>query len=312
MADPQVYSVIAELFAGAGAPPARGDWQARRNQSEAFYSGMFAAQFGEVDCVTENISVPVSDGSSIECASYIPKTGDFDRVIVYFHGGGFIGGSVVSHQLWCSWLAVETDSQVVSVGYRLAPESPAPIPQEDAYSAAAYFAARNEDDANPRPFVVGGDSSGAGLATSVALMARDRKDFLIDALFLIQPMLDDRTEQAPEDKLPLLTWSLDDNATAWEAVLGESKGTDGVSSYVAPGRATDLSNFPTTFLEICEIDLFFEEGFSLLTKLVNEGIPVEAHILRGVPHAFDVLAPSAPVSTRALANRIGFLKSILQ
>ncbi len=311
MADPQVYSVIAELFAGAGSPPARGDWLTRRNQSEAFYGGMFAAQFGQVDCKAEETSVSASDGASIECVSYSPKSGAFDRVIVYFHGGGFIGGSVVSHQLWCSWLAVESNSQVVSVGYRLAPESPAPVPQEDAYSAAVYFAARNKSDTNSRPFVVGGDSSGAGLAASVALMARDRKDFLIDALFLIQPMLDDRTEEISVDKLPLLTWSLDDNATAWEAMVGESKGTDDVSPYVAPGRAADLSNFPPTYLEICEIDLFFEEGFSFLTKLVNGGVPVDAHILRGVPHAFDVLAPSAAVSTRALANRIGFLRSIL-
>lgn len=310
MINPQVYSVMAELFAGAAAPPARGDWLARRNQSEGFYAGMFAAQFGQVDCAVEKIMVPAGDGTDIECASYSPNSGSFDRVILYFHGGGFIGGSVASHQLWCSWLAVETNSQVVSAGYRLAPESPAPVPQEDAYSAAAFFAARNKNDSNLRPFVVGGDSSGAGLAVGVALMARDRKDYLIDALFLIQPMLDDRTEEIAVEKLPLLTWSPDDNATAWEALIGDRKGTDDVSIYVAPSRAKDLSELPPTFLEICEIDLFFAEGFSFLTHLVKAGVSVDAYLVRGVPHAFDVIAPNAAVSVRAMANRMGFLRSI--
>lgn len=310
MADSEVYSAISELFAGAEAPPAKGDWLARRNQSESFYGGMFAAQFGNVDCVKESTSVSVSNGAEIECISYTSGSGVFDRVLMYFHGGGFIGGSVSSHELWCSWLALETNSRVVSVGYRLAPDWPAPVPQEDAYAATAHFAALNNAEADSRPFVVGGDSSGAGIAASVALMARDRNDFSIDALFLIQPMLDDRRERIGDEKLPFLTWSLDDNATAWEALLGDARGTESLSPYLAPGRATDLTGLPTTYLEVCELDLFFAEGFDFLTKLIEAGISVNAQIIAGVPHAFDVLAPSAEVSRRALASRVGFLRSI--
>lgn len=308
MTDAEVYGAIADLFAGAGAPPAKGDWLTRRNQSEGFYSGMFATQFGQVDCMIEELSVSTQDGANLKCVSYRPSSGKFDRVLVYFHGGGFIGGSVNSHELWCNWLANESNSEVVAVEYRLCPEWPAPVPQEDAYTAAAFVAARRDI---PVPLVVGGDSSGAGLATSVALMARDRKGFVIDALFLIQPMLDDRDEEIAVEKLPLLTWSLDDNATAWEAMIGDGRGTDIVPDYVAPGRAVDLAGFPPAYLEVCEYDLFFAEGFSLLTRLVEAGTSVDAHIMRGVPHAFDVLAPKAGVSVRARANRIGFLTSIL-
>lgn len=311
MTDPEVYGAIAELFAGASAPPARGDWLTRRNQSEGFYGGMFSAHFGHINCAKELISVRSDDGTDIECASYTPEGARVEKTIIYFHGGGFIGGSVASHEPWCKWIATETNSQVVSVGYRLAPEVRAPIPQEDAYAAAAFFAGRHESDSRRLPLVVGGDSSGAGLAASVAIMARDREDFQINALLLIQPMLDDRSERITDDKEPLLTWSLDDNATAWEALLPESRGGESVSLYVAPGRAEDLSGLPHTYLEICELDLFYSEGFDFLVKLVKAGIPVDAHILPGVPHAFDVLAPDAAVSQRALMNRSGFLNSIM-
>jgi acetyl esterase/lipase len=218
---------------------------------------------------------------------------------------------VASHDVWCRWLARETRSQVISVGYRLAPEFPAPVPQEDAYSATAWIAARNDASERRVPLVVAGDSSGAGLAASVALMARDRSGPQIDAQVLIHPMLDDRATRVIEEKLPFLTWSENDNSTAWDALLGRDAGTDDVSPYAAPARMQDLSKLPKTYIEICELDLFFSEGVNFLSRLANADIQVEAHLLPGVPHAFDVLAPEAGVSQRMLAARSAFIKSVV-
>jgi len=310
MHDPEIYEVIATLFEGAPQPLERGDWLARRNQSEGFYGGMFPANFGNVECRSNELNIPSYDGTVLLCQEYTPQSGDFERVVVYFHGGGFIGGSVASHDVWCRWLARETQSQVISVGYRLAPEFPAPVPQEDSFSATAWIAQRNEASMHPVPIVVAGDSSGAGLAASVALMARDRNGPVIDAQVLIHPMLDDRSTPIADDKVPYLTWSKDDNDTAWQALLADKAGSEDVSPYVASARMEDLSGVPTTYIEICKLDLFYSEGIKFFMKLMAADIEVEAHVLRGVPHAFDVLAPEAGVSQRMLATRCAFIKSV--
>ena len=310
MQDPEVYDVITALFAGASEAPARGDWMARRQQSEGFYSAMFNTHFGHVDGLCEDMAVSQPEEADLTCRVITPANGDVRRIIAYFHGGGFMGGSVDSHEAWCRWLARETNSQIVLVGYRLAPDVSAPIPQEDAYRAAVWIAKRNQASASPLPFVLAGDSSGAGLVAAVALMARDRGGPGLDALMMIQPMLDDRPAPISPEKLPCLTWSPDDNFTAWQALLGESVGSSEVSPYVAPGRMQDLSGLPFTYIEVCELDLFFAEGFAFLSRLVECGVRVDGLLVPGVPHAFDVLAPNSAAAQRVLSARTAFLRSI--
>lgn len=312
MMDPEVQSAIEQLFAGAATtPPAEGDWLTRRQQSEGFYSAMLGERYGAPQGSQETALIPVDGDEQIRIVSFEPKIGEIKRNVVYFHGGGFIGGSISSHESWCDWLARSTESRVIAVSYRLAPEVTAPTPQEDCFAATKWIAENVGTSQLHLPLVVAGDSSGAGLAASVALMARDRGGPAISAQMLIQPMLDDRPPTPADWKLPYLTWSLADNNTAWFALLGDRRGTEHLPSFLAPAREKDLSGLPPTYLELCELDLFFDEGFEYLQSLVGAGVRVDAQVLKGTPHAFDVLAPHAAVTKRSIDARCAFLNSIV-
>ena len=99
-----------------------------------------------------------------------------------------------------------------------------------------------------------GDSAGGGLAAGVCLLARDRGGPPIAQQLLIYPMLDDRAHTPDPQLLPFLTWTYDDNLTGWAALLGDSAGTDTVSPYAAPARATDLTGLPDTYIDVGDLE----------------------------------------------------------
>ena len=115
--------------------------------------------------------------------------------LVYFHGGGFVVGSVDLYDVDCRRIAAEVGAVVVSVDYRLAPEHPFPAPLEDCYAALVWVAEHADElGADPDRIAVGGESAGGGLAAGVALLARDRGGPPLCLQFLGIPELDDRLD----------------------------------------------------------------------------------------------------------------------
>jgi len=163
---------------------------------------------------------------------------------------------------------------------------------------------------DPARLAVMGDSAGGGLAAGVCLLARDRGGPAIAQQILVYPMLDDRTSVPDPQLVPFLTWTYDDNVTGWRALLGESAGDGDVSPYAAPARATDLSGLPSTYIEVGELDIFRNEDISYARRLADAGVSTELHLYPGCPHAFEGLAPNAPVSQRAVASRVRRLCSL--
>ncbi|MGB3012616.1 MAG: alpha/beta hydrolase fold domain-containing protein, partial [Mycobacterium sp.] len=107
---------------------------------------------------------------------------------------------------------------------------------------------------------------------------------------------------------PLLTWSHDDNRTGWAALLGGAD-TD-VSPYAAPARAQDLSGLPPAYIDVGDLDLFYEQDVHFADRLAAAGVPTELHVHPGCPHAFEMLAPMAAVSVRVMADRVRRLRSL--
>lgn len=230
--------------------------------------------------------------------------------ILYVHGGGMISGSVEIWKPHCLRNVEATGLQMFAVGYRLAPESPAPGPVQDCYSALEWLSANAESMfVDPTKIILWGESAGGGIAAGAALMARD--NMLHPPLakqILIYPMLDDRVKFGEDWLLrDYLTWSEKDNMMGWSALLGEDRaGREEVdiSIYDAPGRAVveDLSRLPSTYIEVGGFDLFYRENLCFATKLLEANVEVEFHSYPGVPHAFDALGPSS-VLKRSLENR---------
>lgn len=123
-------------------------------------------------------------------------------------------------------------------------------------------------------------------------------------------MLDDRTATPDPQIAPFLTWTYEDNMTGWGALLGRDAGTEAATAYAAPARAEDLSGLPQTYLDVGDLDIFRDENIVYARRLADAGVPTELHVYPGCPHAFEVLARSAPVSRRALADRVRRLRSL--
>ena len=189
-------------------------------------------------------------------------------------------------------LASELGCVVVSVDYRLAPETPHPGPIEDCYAALKWMHAHADElGIDPARIAVGGESAGGGLAACLALLARDRGEIPLVFQLLIYPMLDDRTvtEAEPHPFAGAFIWTRDSNRFGWTSLLGCEPGGDEVSPYAAASRATDLKGLPPTFIAVGSLDLFLEEDLEYTRRLLRAGVSTELHIYPGAYHAFNMV-----------------------
>ncbi|HZG87983.1 alpha/beta hydrolase [Paenibacillus sp.] len=204
------------------------------------------------------------------------------------HGGGMILGTADAGNYENAMLCAELGCTVVSVDYRLAPETPSPGPIEDCYAALRWMHANALELGIDRDKIaIGGGSAGGGLAASLALLARDRGEVNILFQRLQFPMLDDRTCIA--DSNPYngeYVWTRECNTLGWKSLLGHDPGAEGVSPYAAPARAEDLTGLPATFISVGAIDLFAEECIEYAKRLIRAGVPTELHVYPGAPHGF--------------------------
>ena len=157
----------------------------------------------------------------------------------------------------------------------------------------------------------GAAGAGGGLAAGLALLARDRKFRPpLAKQVLMAPMLDDRIAEYYERMLPLLTFPYADKTSSWTAYIGrDAAGSELVPPYAAPGRAADLANLPSTYIDGGQLDVFMVEGMVYAKRLAVVGVSTEYHLYPGVPHSFDVFAPVAEITKRAMENRIKAIQS---
>jgi acetyl esterase/lipase len=148
---------------------------------------------------------------------------------------------------------------VISVDYRLAPETPYPGSVEDSYAALKWvYLHADELSVDTTRIAIGGASAGAGLSAALGLLARDRGEVRLAFQFLIYPMLDDRTVTAtkPNPSTGEFMWTADSNRFGWTALLGQEPGGPDVSLYAAAARASHLEGLPPTFIGVGSLDLF--------------------------------------------------------
>ncbi|MDB5475121.1 MAG: arylesterase [Phenylobacterium sp.] len=235
--------------------------------------------------------------------------------ILHVHGGGFVGGRADAHAGKHQALALELNCAIITVEYRLAPETPFPGAVEDCYAALAWLFEQPEAVGVDLERVgVMGESAGGGLAAALALLARDRGEYPLAFQHLIYPMLDDRTSAGrsldPHPGAGELILTHPNNRYAWRSLLGAEPGSEGVSPYAAPARAESLAGLPATFLLTGALDLFLEEDMDFARRLIRAGVPVELHVFPGAFHGFDV-APDVDVSKRARRDSRAALKRAL-
>jgi triacylglycerol lipase len=263
--------------------------------------------YARANVAIEDRVVPGPDGApDVPVTLYRPTdaTGKLP-VLLYLHGGGYVMGTAESSGAASVRTADEVKCLVVSVDYRLAPETHAPGAAEDAHAVLAWL--NKEADSlgiDTNRIAVGGDSAGGGLAAATALLARDLGQYKLCFQLLVYPMLDDRTAaNGPGNPhVGAFIWQHDHNVFAWDAYLGKPSGSADVSPYAAAARATDLAGLPPAYIAVGALDLFLEEDMAYAARLAAAGVPTELHVYPGAYHAFDY-NPEADVAIRAEADK---------
>ncbi|MFV0535046.1 MAG: alpha/beta hydrolase [Cumulibacter sp.] len=254
-----------------------------------------AALFPDVNVSEKNIPGVAGD-PDVRILHYEPKTRTTPTAaLVWIHGGGYVIGTADSDEMLCRRIATETGAVVVSVDYRLAPETVAPGLVHDCYAALAWVH-QNADElgVDPAQVAVGGASAGGGLAATLSILARDKGEYPVAFQFLIYPMLDDRTSSSVPAHAYAgeYIWTPSDNRFGWASILGHEPGGDGVSAHTAAARVESVEGLPPAFIAVGALDLFLEEDLAYATRLIRAGIPTELHVYPGGWHAFDMVADS--------------------
>lgn len=221
--------------------------------------------------------------------------------ILHIHGGGFVMGEAAMSDAENARRAARYGAIVVSVDYRLAPETPFPGPLEDCYAALDWM--MQHADAlgiDPARVVVAGESAGGGLAAALAILCRDRGVHRLSGQFLIYPMIDDRTGDphagaaAPDNpQTGTFVWTREANLFGWRAMRGGRAIPPERIGHFAPARAADHAGLPPAFIATGALDLFVEENLAYAATLARAGVAVEMHVYPGAVHGFQLMAKSA-------------------
>jgi acetyl esterase len=299
--DPQIEFVIG-LVKKANAPEF---WQLTPDQAREQYS-LRVAKLAVKEPIfrTEDRRIP-GPGSPIPIRIYTPREprpGEKLPVLLWFHGGGFVIGSIDTHDSVCRMLANQADCIVVSADYRLAPECKFPAAVEDCEAALKWVALHAvEFGADPQAIALGGDSAGANLATVVAILARDAGHPKIAFQLLIYPCA------APEPETPshykfAEGYVLSRNTITWFFRLYQRSRADSNDFRFAPLIADDLANLPPALVLVAGYDPLRDEGVDYAKRLIEAGNRVRLVNYEGMIHGFILMGGAVDAAKRAVAE----------
>ena len=218
-------------------------------------------------------------------------------LLAWFHGGGWVLGSIETVHGPCSTLAHRSGATVVSVDYRLAPEHVFPAAVEDAWAVTEWLLDHGPALGATGPIAVGGDSAGANLAAVVARRARDRGRALAFQL-LVYPVTDaDLDNGSYRDNASGYWLTRDGMAWFWDQYVPEG---DRFHPDASPLRATDLAGVAPALVITAEYDPLRDEGEAYADRLRDAGVPVRLHRYEGLMHGFFRLPAVIDRSREAL------------
>lgn len=241
---------------------------------------------------------------------YQPE-GDSLPVVVYFHGGGWVIGSVESHDGYCRTLANASQAIVVSVEYRLAPEHGFPAAAEDAHAATTWVA-KNAESLGGKAGKIGvvGDSAGGNLAAAAALMARDRGGPNIGCQVLIYPITDCNFD-TPSYLDFADDYFLTRQAMMWFWDQYCPNEADRRNPYVSLNRAESLTDLPPALILTAEYDPLRDEAEAFAAKLSEAGVEAKSIRYDGMIHGFTRRFQFLEEAEHALGEAANIIQSRL-
>jgi acetyl esterase len=247
------------------------------------------------------VTVPYTarDGASLELRLYRPANAQAEAppVLVYFHGGGYVVGSLQSHDSVCREFCARTPCAVLSVGYRVAPEHKFPTPLNDGADALAWLAQHAvAEGLDINRVAFGGDSVGATLATVLALQAaRDPASLAIKpCLQLLCYPVTDASTSSPSTELFGEGYLLESETLEWFYRHYANDAADRLDWRFSPLLATDYQGMAPAVIALAGHDPLFDEGRAYARRLQEQGVTVELIEYTGLIHDFLRLQSVVP------------------
>ena len=243
---------------------------------------------------------------NVKIRLFVPNV--VNQVIIYFHGGGFVTGNIHTYSRTCYDLANNTNSLVISVDYRLAPEYPFPNGLIDCYNVTKYLYSEDSflDNKN---IAIMGDSAGGNIASVVSIIASEKNEFKIDKQILLYPM----------------TYHIHDESCKFDSV--KQNGNDYIltnkridnyldlyvkdkkylkTKYVSPLNADNLYNQPDTLIITASLDPLRDEGIEYGNKLMKFDNKVKMYQIDNI-HGFFTI----PINKKEIIECYNYINEFL-
>lgn len=286
------------------------DIPAARERLAGLLAMMPAPPLPENVTVSEALAPSLDGAPDVRLKIYTPDGLESGAGAIYWiHGGGMVLLDADSDDLLCATNAANHGCVVVSVDYRLAPETPAPGLVDDCYAGLVWTAANADSlGVSAERIMIGGASAGGGLAAGTALRARDEDGPALVGQLLVYPMLDHRNETYSSEAIQdQRVWNRSANVAAWAAYLGGAEPT----SYSSPALADDLAGLPPAHINVGAFDMFLDEDVAYAIALNRAGVACELHVYPGAFHGSNGFLPDHPTSVRWRADQDAFIARVL-
>lgn len=241
--------------------------------------------------MVRDYSIPGPD-TPIDVRIYTPEADPPVPVLVFFHGGGYVIGSLETHDTTCRVLCRRAGCSVVSVDYRLAPEAPFPAPLNDCYAATQWVVDHpGIVHGTPDRVAVGGDSAGGNLAAAVSLMSRDFEGPSLRHQLLIYPAVNNYRAHPDltsyEENAEGFMLSVDDMQWFAEKYLPDR--VHNFNPFASPLEARDLSDLPPATVVTAGFDPLRDEGVAYAERLGEAGVSVDHRNFEDMTHGFAMM-----------------------
>ncbi len=261
---------------------------------------------GSTSPLAGDIGLEPIDANGVAAEWSLAPGSDPSKVLLFFHGGGYCSGSIVSHRGMVTEAGRAAQARTLAVGYRLAPEHPFPAAIEDARSAYRFLL---DQGVAPSKIAIGGDSAGGGLTLALMTSVRDAREPLPACAWLVSPWVDLRmtgaslAEKAAIDPLISKPY-LEELASAYLA------GADPANPLVSPLNA-DLAGLPPLLVQAGSAETLLDDAVRIARRAGAADVRVNLEIWPHMIHAWHLWAAQLEAGRRAIASAGAFIRAHL-
>ena len=247
------------------------------------------------------------DAAGVPAEMQKPDGATDENLIVYFHGGGYVGGSIASHRNLTGHLALHSRCRVLSVEYRLAPEHPHPAAVEDAVTSYKWAVAQGYE---PGKIALAGDSAGGGLTAACLLSLRDQDIQPPAAAMMISPWLD----MGFTGKSMVANEGHDSSISAMgmprirELFLGDAPINDPLASPLD----ADLEGLPPLLIQVGGEEVLLSDSQRFAEKATDAGVHVELRVWPEMFHVWHACAGLFQEAADAIDEMVEFVRPRVQ